>query len=58
VLREAEQEQKNLADAVATLSSQFEQSKPQQLQSAYESLKKEAEELGVSLEGIGEGYSD
>jgi hypothetical protein len=31
VLREVEQEQKDLADAVATLSSKFEQSKPQQL---------------------------
>jgi hypothetical protein len=31
VLREAEQEQKNLADTVATLSDKFEQAKPQQL---------------------------
>ena len=57
-LRETSDEQERLVARVAELSQAFENAKPGQLQNAYAQLRKEAEGLGVSLEGIAEGYSE
>lgn len=57
-LREVSTEQEALAKTVETLSQAFENAKPEQLENAYAQLRKEAEGLGVSLDGIGEGYSE
>ena len=58
VYKEASQEQQELSKTVEDLNKDFEASRPDVLQKAYNQLKETAKELGISLEGIGEAYSE
>ena len=58
VLRESNQIHDALAQKVQDLNDQFEASKPQNQQAAFDALRKEAQDLGVSLDGIGTAFSD
>lgn len=57
-LRDAATEHDALAKKVQDLNDQFEASKPQNQQAAFDALRKEAQDLGISLDGIGTAFSD